>query len=103
MRDGSDAVARLLGEAAASPEMRLALACRKYDVENDHRIRALATAEGVETLTVGPLSDSQVDGAVEAMGLSAAGLTASQRELLRSPLHLVLLQTVADQPNALSF
>ena len=103
MPDSFDAVADLLGEATAFPEMRVVLACRKYDVENDHRIRALSTAEGVETLTVGPLSDSQVDGAVEAMGLSAAGLTASQRELLRSPLHLVLLQTVADQPNALSF
>jgi hypothetical protein len=98
-----DAIADLIREAAAFPEMRIVLACRKYDVENDHRIRALTAAEGVVTVEVAPLSDDQVDAAVETMGLSAADLTASQRELLRSPLHLVLLQTIADQPDALSF
>ena len=30
-------------------------------------------------------------------------LTADQRDLLRSPLNLVLLRTIADQPDALSF
>jgi hypothetical protein len=103
MPNAFDAIADLIREAAAFPEMRIVLACRKYDVENDHRIRALTAAEGVVAVEVAPLSDEQVDAAVEAMGLSAADLTASQRELLRSPLHLVLLRTIADQFDALSF
>ena len=41
--------------------------------------------------------------AVQAMGLAADRLTVKQRDLLRTPLHLVLLQTIADQPDALSF
>ena len=36
------------------------------------------------------------------MGLGADRLSDKQRDLLRTPLHLVLLQTVADQPDALS-
>lgn len=98
-----DAVSDMLREARAFPEMRLVLVCRKFDVDNDHRIRAMARDGGVERIDVAGLSDEQVDAAVRSMGLAANNLTARQRELLRIPLHLVLLQTIADQPDALAF
>lgn len=98
-----DVIIELLREARAFPEMRVVLACREFDVKNDHRIRALAAIEGVSRIQVTGLSDQQVDAAVRSMGLVADRLSAKQRDLLRTPLHLVLLQTVADQPDALSF
>jgi hypothetical protein len=98
-----EAVTELLREARAFPGMRVILACRKFDVDNDHRIRALAGAEEVTQIPVGPLATEQVDAAVLAMGLAADQLTDRQRELLMTPLHLVLLHSIADQPDALAF
>ena len=98
-----DVIADLIREASAFPSMRIVLACRKFDVDNDHRIRHLAARVDVATVTVNPLSDDQVDAAVAGMGLTASDLTPRQKTLLRSPLHLVLLATVASEPNALDF
>ena len=98
-----DVIADLIQEAMAVEGVRVILACRLFDVENDHRIRKLDARTDVERLTVEPLPDEAVTGAVEAMGLDATALTSTQRELLRSPLNLVLLETVANQPGALNF
>ncbi|MDQ3318859.1 MAG: hypothetical protein M3515_01145 [Actinomycetota bacterium] len=99
-----DAVAELVREAAAFPSMRVLLACRQFDIDNDDRLRRLVTDEDkVIQVTVPTLSEEQVAGAVGAMGLAPAVLTGPQRELLGSPLHLVLLSAIADQDEALTF
>jgi hypothetical protein len=98
-----DAVADLVREASGLPGMRVIMASRQFDVDNDSRIRDLSSRENVQTVTVNPLPDQLVDMAVSAMGLIAASLTVNQRELLRTPLHLVLLSTVAEEGNALDF
>jgi hypothetical protein len=98
-----DVVADLIQEAMAVDWVRVILACRLFDVENDHRFRNLDARSDVQRLTVEPLPANAVTSAVEAMGLDAARLTLTQRELLRSPLNLVLLETVAGQPGALNF
>ncbi|MFI1209808.1 hypothetical protein ACH4UV_19590 [Streptomyces sp. NPDC020802] len=96
-----DAVADLVDEAAAHPGMRVVLACRAFDVEADARIRRLTALDHCARVTVGSLSDAQVDTAVTGMGLDVSRLAPRQRALLRSPLHLVLLAQVADQEGAL--
>ncbi|WP_455353372.1 hypothetical protein [Streptomyces sp. SYSU K217416] len=98
-----DAVADLVDEAAAHPGMRVVLACRAFDVEADARIRRLTALDHCTRVTVGSLSDAQVDTAVTGMGLDVSRLAPPQRVLLRSPLHLVLLAQVADQEEALLF
>ncbi|MEZ7240290.1 hypothetical protein QYS60_21305 [Rhodococcus sp. GXMU-t2271] len=98
-----DVIADLIQEATAVDGVRVILACRLFDVENDHRIRKLDARNDVERLTVEPLSDEAAADAVSAMGLDPGLLTATQRALLRSPLNLVLLETIADQPGALNF
>lgn len=98
-----DVIADLIQEATAVDGVRVILACRLFDVENDHRIRKLDARNDVERLTVEPLPDEAVTEAVSAMDLDPDLLTATQRALLRSPLNLVLLETIADQPGALSF
>jgi hypothetical protein len=103
MPEHFDVITDLLREAAAFPQMRVVLACRSFDVQSDERIRAVAAAEEVTRIEVTGLSDGQVDCAVRSMQLRAESLTASQRRLLRIPLHLALLRTIADEPNALSF
>ena len=98
-----DAVADLVDEAVAHPGMRVVLACRGFDAEADARIRRLAASDRCARVTVGALSDAQVDTAVAGMGLDVSRLAPPQRALLRSPLHLVLLAQIANQEEALHF
>ncbi len=98
-----DVIADVVREATAFEDMRVVLACRKFDVDNDERIRGMAAQPDSVTVTVDPLSDRQIDEAVDAMELDGGALTAQQRKLLQSPLHLVLLATVASESNALAF
>ncbi len=80
-----DAVADLVDEAAARPGMRVVLACRAFDAEADARIRRLTTTDHCTRVTVGSLSDAQVDTAVTNMGLDISRLAPPQRALLRCP------------------
>ncbi|MGA1812801.1 ATP-binding protein [Frondihabitans sp. 4ASC-45] len=98
-----DVIADLIQEAMATDGVRVILACRQFDVDNDHRIRKLNARIDVERLAVEPLSDEAVTQAVEAMGLEPKELSPTQRELLRSPLNLVLLESVSAQREALKF
>ncbi|GIH62861.1 hypothetical protein [Microbispora siamensis] len=98
-----DAVASLVREASAFPNMKVLLACRKFDVENDYRIRELLNDKHCKRIEVADLSDTQVEEAVGAIGLDVSALSAHQRNLLRSPLNLVLLSSVADDAEAPSF
>lgn len=98
-----DAVADLVREASAFPNLRVVLACRKFDIENDHRIRELVDDKQCARVQVQELSEVQINEAVSAMGLNADLLNTHQRNLLRSPLHLVLLRGIANDPQALAF
>lgn len=98
-----DVIADLIQEATAVDGVRVILACRLFDVENDHRIRKFDARKDVERLTVEPLHDQAVADAVSTMGLDPDLLTAAQCALLRSPLNLVLLNTISAQPDALDF
>lgn len=98
-----DVVADLVTEAAAIPGLHVVLACRQFDVDNDHRIRNLRNRLKATVLKVVQLSDRQVSTAVTALGLPAEALTQYQKDILRLPLHLALLSTVADEADALNF
>jgi len=99
-----DQIAELIDEAAAFPAMRVLLACRQFDIDNDYRLQRLVSDDGpADQLSIGPLTEPQANAAVAAMGLDPASLRKTQRELLKVPLHLVLLSAIADQPTALSF
>lgn len=98
-----DAVADLMDEAMAYSAMRIVLVCRAFDAQADPRIRRLTASDRCAHIAVGSLTDAQVDAALASIGMAAFRVTPSQRALLRSPLHLVLLAEVVDQETALSF
>jgi hypothetical protein len=103
MPESFDVVMDLIGEALSVSGVHVVLACRQFDVDNDHRIRALAARPDITTADVSLLPVADMEGAVAQMGLEPARLTASQRALLRTPLHLVLLQSISSQADALAF
>ncbi len=98
-----DAVADLIREASTVPGVRVVLACRAFDVANDYRIKALLKSHDIKPVSVEPLTPSEVDDAVESLGLDPAGLSASQKGLLQNPLNLVLLASIAEEQGALTF
>ena len=69
MPERFDVVMDLIGEALSVAGLRVILACREFDIENDHRIRALATRSDIARVMVGSLSAEAVDLAVANMGL----------------------------------
>ena len=101
-----DCVYEIIRQAQAHPNMRILLACRKFDIENDYRLRRLTDSDGVaETVTVDRLPHETVREVVARLGLDASSLTFGQLNLLSVPLHLKLLsELVADEEiNALNF
>ena len=94
----------LIRQAAALDGMCVLIACRQFDLEGDWRLRTLTTdRHAIRSVTVEPLSDSELAAAVTAMGLSVAELSPRQRELLRVPLHLTLLDHLAAAGEAPDF
>ena len=101
-----DCVYEIVREAQDHPNMRILLACRKFDIENDHRLRQLTNSDGVaEIVTVERLAHETVREVVANFGLDANSLNAKQLDLLSIPLHLKLLsELVADEViSALNF
>ena len=87
-----DCVYHIVRQAQAHPNMRILMACRKFDLENDYRLRRLTDSEGVaEAVVIGRLSFETVREVVTGFGLDENLLSFKQLDLLSVPLHLKLL------------
>jgi len=93
-----DCINEILKQAQVHPRMRLLLACRKFDLENDHRLRRLTGPQGIaEVVTIGRLPHTTVQEVVTKLRLDSGRLTSRQLDLLSVPLHLGLLAEVAGE------
>jgi hypothetical protein len=88
----------VMDEARCQPEVSVLVACRRFELDNDDRMRAASTDATV--IDVGSLSDATVDAVLSRLKLDPAGLQGSQRALLRVPLHLRLFTQVASEAGA---
>jgi hypothetical protein len=94
-------VNELLRQAEAYPRMRLLVACRNFDLQNDHRIRHLTEERGIlSAVIINRLSEETVRETVAAMSIEAGGLSPEQVRLLSVPLHLSLLAEISETPAA---
>lgn len=94
----------MIQQARAHPGMRVLVACRQFDLNNDPRLRELTGDDGpLLSVSVPPLTTEQIDNALSAMGLSSGQLTAAQRKLVELPLHLKLLEPLASEGGHLDF
>lgn len=103
MPQSFDVVTDLIAEALSVAGMRVILACREFDVENDHRIRELAGRPDMTRVNVGELPVEAVKTSIAEMGFDPDQLTVKQLGILQTPLHLVLLKTLAGENDALRF
>jgi hypothetical protein len=96
-----DCVNQLVQTANQNPRIGIVLACRKFDLEHDHRLRKLVGPHGIaEEVPVKRLTDDQVKSAIAALKFDAARLSPTQITLLQLPLHLSLFaETHAEAPD----
>lgn len=89
-------------EASEYPNLRMVVACRDFDIENDSRLRQLKRSATVSHVKVELLSVGEVNAALEATGYAAASITAKQKEVLCTPLHLLLFLSGLDEEQSCS-
>jgi hypothetical protein len=101
-----ECIDQIIDQVKAYPQMRLLLACRKFDLDYDYTLKRLTGEKGIaETVIVSRLSHEKVREVVAGLRLDSTLLNNKQLELLSIPLHLKLLAEVADvsKANALNF
>ena len=94
--DFFDCINAMLREAKDLPNLRVLAACRKFDLDNDPRIRQLISAGGIaEEVSLPEFDADTVKGLVVNLGIEPDSLSAKQIELLSLPVHLRLLAEVS--------
>lgn len=89
-------LAQLLTEADSHPNLRIALACRRFDLDNDRELRTLAATPETLALDIAELSAAQVDTAFHLVRLEPPP-PGPLRHLLTSPIHLAVYVDLAQQ------
>ena len=90
-----DCIAALLSQARTYPNMKVLLACRQFDIEDNRRFGELISGKTKpREFSLNPFDASTVRKLVERLGIAADDLNPSQLELLSLPIHLKLLAYV---------
>lgn len=90
-------VADLVAEARSHPGVRVLIACRRFDLDNDRELRAaVASDPDVVVIDAGELADDEVGSLLQEFGMPDA-LSPPLRALLRVPLHLAVYVELVQQ------
>lgn len=88
-------IQKILNEARSYTNIRVLLACRKFDLDNDPRLRALTSdTTSIRAFRVGNLERAAVIEVLERIGISPSAFDEHQLKLLELPLHLQLVAEV---------
>ena len=101
-----DCIGAMLSQAQNFPNMKVLSGCRRFDIENDHRLRELVGDQGIaKEVPVQKFDEETVRSLVAGMGLDESKLTPRQIELLSLPIHLRLLSETnpAQSADAMGF
>ena len=83
--------AELLKEVQSYPHMKMMLACRDFDLNNDHRLRRLADSQsGFTKHTLEKLDKTDILESLRKAGQAQFNSTEQQFEILGIPFHLLL-------------
>ena len=91
-----DCISAMLRQAKEHDNMRVLSACRKFDIDNDPRIRDLTKEGGIaKEVSVELFSEETVKEQLVKLGIDPSMFGIKQIQLLRLPLHLRLLSEIA--------
>lgn len=85
-------VDELLRQAKQFPNLRILLACRQFDLQNDDRLRRLLNSKSseAEVISVTDLDTNEVKGILEQCSIEHKRLSESQIKFLATPIYLKL-------------
>ncbi|MCA8287303.1 AAA family ATPase [Burkholderia vietnamiensis] len=88
---------RMLSDAEKLGTVKVVCVCRAFDLENDARLKALASKAAVRRIEVAPLDWlTEIKPLLEQRGIDVDALSSGQRKLLEVPLNLGLFLEVYD-------
>ena len=88
-----DCISAMLHQAQAHDNIKVLTACRKFDIDNDPRIRELTRDGGIaKEIPVYQFDEETVRALTEKLGIDPRALSQKQIDLLRLPIHLRLLE-----------
>jgi hypothetical protein len=83
-------------EAAQFREMSLIVGCREFDLEHDHRMRAMrAEPSSFLLVTLNPISEDQLDEVLRSSQISPEAVQRTLKPILTTPLHLSMFLRLA--------
>ena len=86
-------VLKLVIDDALGRGIKVLLGCRKFDIENDHRLRQLSARNDCVQIQVHGFKEEEVRGIVSTMGGDGNKLSSAQISIFSVPLHLSMLET----------
>ena len=90
-----DSIKEILRQSEGYPNLRVVIACRHFDLQNDDRFRSLTNPEGpAQVIAVNGLSQETVEAVAARCGVEANRLSEPQKHLLKNPLHLKLFTEI---------
>jgi hypothetical protein len=87
----------ILREVEAFPNVGVILACRQFDLDADPRLGALKSLPEANVVELAGLRPTEIDEVLRHVGVDPAAVSAEQRTVLASPLHLRMF---ADAPSS---
>ena len=88
-----DCISAMLHQARTHDNIKVLSACRKFDIDNDPRIRDLTKEGGIaKEIPVEQFDEVTVRTLIEKLGIDPKTLSPKQIDLLRLPIHLRLLE-----------
>jgi hypothetical protein len=91
----------LIHQTSQYENIRVLVACRKFDLENDYRFKRLCGQNGILVeITANKFPKDRVIQIVNQLGFNASRLSQKQIDLLSLPVHLKLLSQVAVDKNS---
>ncbi|MCC0175893.1 ATP-binding protein [Waterburya agarophytonicola K14] len=95
--DFFECINEIIQQALIHSNIHLLVACRKFDLDNDHRLKKLTGEQGIaETININRLTHDKVKELVTELNLDVSRLSRKQLDLLSIPLHLYLLSQIAE-------
>lgn len=98
-----DCIYDTIKKAKLFPNISLILACRNFDLENDHRFKDLIKKFKINKVKIDNLSIEQIKDYLMNLGLDYSRFDSSHFEILSVPLHLRLLSEIAKSSDDTSF
>ena len=94
-------VFQMIREARYFPRLRVVIACRRYDLDNDSRLKELETAPQAMAVRLKPLDwSSAVQPVLERLGLGMRKFSERQKEVLAVPINLHIFASLANAGEA---